>query len=267
MTGRLKDKVAIVTGAGASGPGWGNGKAAAVVFAREGAKVFAIDINPEAAEDTRKIIAAEGGDCAVHIADITKDDQVQALVKACLAKYGRIDILHNNVGVYETGSIETRDVAYWDRVNAINMTSMFLMCKYVVPVMVKQGQGGSVINLGSIASIRGVAPDYAIYSVTKTAVLGLSRSLALEYAKHKIRFNTILPGVINTPLALEPIRKKVSPDEFQRILGERDAMTPLGRAGTGFDVAKAAAFLASDDAEFITGAELAVDGGLSVKFR
>jgi NAD(P)-dependent dehydrogenase (short-subunit alcohol dehydrogenase family) len=265
MGDRLKGKVAIVTGAGSSGPGWGNGKAAAVLFAREGARVFGVDVKEAAIAETKAIIAAEGGSFAAHVADITDESQVESLFAQCMKTYGRVDVLHNNVGVYEKGSIETRDRAYWDRVNAINMTSMFLMCKHGIAQMVKQGEGGAVINLSSIAAIRGLAPDYSIYCVTKAAALGLTRSLAIEYAKHRIRVNAILPGMIDTPLALEPIRKRTTPEEFQRILGERAGMNPLGRAGTGFDVAKAALFLASEDADFITGIELVVDGGLSIK--
>lgn len=266
MADRLKGKVAIVTGAGSSGPGWGNGKATAALFAREGAKVFGIDLNPAAVKETADAIAVEKGAFTAHVADVTDDGAVQALVKACLDAYGRVDVLVNNVGVYETGSIESRDVAYWDRVNRINMTSMFLMFKYVVPQMVKQGQGGSCVSLSSISGIRAAGSDYSIYCATKAAILGLSRQLTIEYAKHKIRFNCVLPGITNTPLALEPIRKRVSPEEFQKILGERDARVPIGRAGTGWDVAKAVLFLASDDAEYVTGAELIVDGGLTCTF-
>ena len=266
MADRLKGKVAIVTGAGSSGPGWGNGKATAVTFAREGARVLAVDVNAEALEETTGLIDAERGQSTPYVADITKDGEVQGLVKACLERHGRIDILHNNVGVYELGSIEDKDVAYWDRVNAINMTSMFLMCKHVVPVMVRQGSGGAVINLSSVAATHYVGAPYSIYAATKASCLGFTRHLALEYAKHRIRFNAISPGIINTPLALEPIRRRVSPEEFQRILGERDTRTPIGRAGTAFDVANAALFLASADAEFITGIELVVDGGLTCKF-
>ena len=133
--------------------------------------------------------------------------------------------------------------------------------------LVKQGTGGAVVNLASVASIRYIGPDYSIYTTTKAAVLGFSRQLALEYAAHKIRINAVLPGMINTPLALEPIRKRVSADEFQKILGERDSANPIGRAGTGWDIARASLFLVSDDAEFITGAELVVDGGMSCKVR
>ena len=265
MGERLKGKVAIVTGAGASGPGWGNGKATAVLFAREGARVFGVDVNGAAIAETKAIVDAEGGAFTAHVADVTDDRAVAALVARCVETYGRVDVLHNNVGIYEKGSVATRDRVYWDRVNAINTTSMFLMCKHAMARMVAQGDGGSVINLSSIAAIRGQAPDYAIYCTTKAAALGLTRSLAIEYAKHQIRVNALLPGMIDTPLALEPIRKTVSPDEFQRILGERAAKNPLGRTGTGFDVAKAALFLASDDAAFITGIELVVDGGLSLK--
>jgi NAD(P)-dependent dehydrogenase (short-subunit alcohol dehydrogenase family) len=267
MGDRLKGKVAVVTGAGAIGPGWGNGKAAAVLFAREGAKVFGIDINPAAVEETAGIAKAEKSDFTPHVADLTKEDEVARAIEACLARYGRIDILQNNVGVYETGSIESRDLAYWNRVLALNLTTMFLVSKYVLPQMVKQGTGGAVVNLASVASIRSIGPDYSIYTTTKAAVLGFSRQIALEYAPHKIRVNAVLPGVINTPLALEPIRKRVSPDEFQKILGERDMLSPIGRAGTAWDVANASLFLVCDDSSFITGIDLVVDGGFSCKMR
>ena len=264
MADRLKDKVAIVTGAGAGGPGWGNGKATAVLFAREGARVFGIDINGHAVEETAEIVAGEGAEFTAHVADITRDEAVRALVAACVERYGRIDILHNNVGVFEIGSIEDRDLDYLERVLRINLASQFLMCKHVVPRMIEQGDGGAIVNLSSIAATHYVGMPYSIYGATKAANAAFSRHMAAEYAGHRIRSNAIFPGMINTPLALEPIRARVGPDEFQRILGERDARNPIGRAGTAWDVAKAALFLASDDAEFITGAELVVDGGITI---
>ncbi|MFO0998577.1 MAG: SDR family oxidoreductase [Alphaproteobacteria bacterium] len=267
MGDRLKGKVAVVTGAGSSGPGWGNGKAVSVLFAREGAKVFGIDINPAAVEETAGIVKSEKGEFTAHVADLTKDDGAQGAMKACLDRYGRIDILQNNVGIYETGSIESRDLAYWNRALALNLTTMFLSSKYALPQMVKQGTGGAVVNLASVASLRYIGPDYSIYTTTKAAVLGFSRQIALEYAPHKIRVNAVLPGVINTPLVLEPIRQRVSPQEFQKILGDRESLAPIGRAGTAWDVANASLFLVSEDAGFITGAELLVDGGMSCKTR
>lgn len=266
MNGRLENKVAIVTGAGASGPGWGNGKATAVLFAREGAKVFGVDLNPDALSDTTDIIAAEGNEATGHIADVTKPEAVEGLVEACLAAYGRIDVLHNNVGVFELGSIHDKDLEYFERVNTINMSSMFLMTKAVVPHMVERGEGGSIINLSSVAATHYPGAPYSIYGATKAAALGFSRHVALEYARHRIRSNAILPGIINTPLALEPIKARVSGAEFQRILGERDERAPLGRAGTAWDVAKAALFLASDESAYVTGAEIVVDGGLTAQF-
>ncbi|MBT3402025.1 MAG: SDR family oxidoreductase, partial [Rhodospirillaceae bacterium] len=252
MGDRLKDKVAIVTGAGASGPGWGNGKATAVLFAREGAKVFGIDRNEAAVDETAEIAKAEKIDFTPHIADITDPDQIEALIARCLERYGRIDILHNNVGIFELGSIE-KDRDYFEHVQLVNVTSMFLMTKAVVPRMIEQGDGGAIVNLASVAATHYVGAPYSIYAATKSAVIGFTRAIALEHAAHRIRCNAIMPGVVNTPLALEPIRKKVGDDEFQKILGQRDALVPIGRAATGWDVAKAALFLCSDDASFITG--------------
>lgn len=158
MTGRLKDKVAIVTGAGSVGPGWGNGKAAATLFAREGAKVFAVDLSIDAAAETKQIIDGEGGACTVHAADVSRNDEVRALVERCVSAYGRIDILHNNVGIVELGGPVEASEESWDRVVRVNMKSMFLTCKYVLPQMVKQfeagGQGGAIVNISSVAGIR-----------------------------------------------------------------------------------------------------------------
>ena len=265
MGDRLKGKVAIVTGAGASGPGWGNGKATAVLFAREGARVFGIDMNEAAARETADIATAEKIDFTPHVADITVPEQVEALLARCLDVYGRVDILHNNVGIFELGSIE-KDRDYFEHVQRVNMTSMFLMTKAVVPQMIEQGDGGAIVNLASVAATHYVGAPYSIYAATKSAVIGFTRAIALENAAHRIRCNAIMPGVVNTPLALEPIRRRVGDAEFQKILGERDALVPIGRAATGWDVAKAALFLSSDEADYVTATEIIVDGGLSAQF-
>jgi NAD(P)-dependent dehydrogenase (short-subunit alcohol dehydrogenase family) len=265
MGDRLNGKVAIVTGAGASGPGWGNGKATAILFAREGARVLGIDRDEASVGETADIAKAEKIDFTPHVADVTEPDQIDKLVARCIDLYGRIDILHNNVGIFELGSLD-KDRDYFEHVQRVNMTSMFLMTKAVMPRMIEQGDGGAVINLASIAATHYVGAPYSIYAATKSAVIGFTRAMALENAVHRIRCNAILPGVVNTPLALEPIRKRVGDDEFQKILGERDAMVPIGRAATGWDVAKAALFLASDEASYVTATEIVVDGGLTAQF-
>ncbi len=265
MGDRLNGKVAIVTGAGASGPGWGNGKATAILFAREGAKVFGVDRSEEAVRETAEIAKAEKIAFTLRVADITEPDEVDKLVARCLELYGRIDILHNNVGIFELGSLD-KDRDYFEHVQRVNMTSMFLMAKAVVPQMIEQGDGGAIINLASVAATHYTGAAYSIYATTKSAVIGFTRAIAMENAAHRIRCNAILPGVVNTPLALEPIRKRVGADEFQKILGERDAMVPIGRAATGWDVAKAALYLASDEASYVTATEIVVDGGLTAQF-
>lgn len=266
MADRLKDKVALVIGAGSVGPGWGNGKATAALFAREGAKVFCVDQNLVAAEETRSIIAGEGGTATAHQADVTREAEVKALVKRCHDTYGRIDILHNNVGITDddmTAPKSTEEV--WDRTMAINLKSMMLTCKYVVPIMEKQG-GGAIVNLSSISAIRHNGRPFIAYYTSKAGVLGFTRGVALDHAKAKIRCNAILPGMMNTPLMMEPARKRMSEKEIEAWLKDRDAKVPIGRAGTGWDVAKVALFLASDDSDYVTGQGIVVDGGLTSKF-
>ena len=266
MAGRLEGKVAIVTGAGSVGPGWGNGRATAVLFAREGAKVFAVDQNPSAVEETLGFIAGEGGDCTIHVADVTRADEVAGLVARCLDTYGRIDILHNNVGIADDQNVVDTPEDVWDRVNDVNLKSMFLTCKCVIPHMEAQG-GGVIINISSISAIRHNARPFIAYYATKAGILGFTRAIALDHGRAGIRCNAILPGMINSPLMLEPAKKRMSEAELETWLADREAMVPIGRVGTGWDVAKAALFLASDDAEYITGTQLVVDGGLTCKFN
>jgi NAD(P)-dependent dehydrogenase (short-subunit alcohol dehydrogenase family) len=277
--GRVQDKVALVVGAGSVGPGWGNGKAASVLYAREGAKVFAVDRNPAAAEETADIIRGEGGNGVAHGADVTDEAAVRRAVDACLAAYGRIDILHNNVGIVEVGGVTEIAVDDWDRVMAVNLRGMFLTCRFVLPHMVEQG-GGAIVNVSSVAGIRWTGIPYISYSTTKGAVLPFTRSVALEYAGRNIRANAILPGLMNTPMIREPL-KEILPglmntpmireplkdaytdgdiDEMVRI---RDAQSPMGHMGDAWDVAYAALYLASDEAKYVTGTELVVDGGLT----
>jgi len=263
MAGRLDGKVAIVTGAGSIGPGWGNGKAVSVLYAREGAKVLALDISRDAAEETRQIIAGEGGTCTVHVADVTRSDQVAAAVRACVAAYGGLDILHNNVGIVVGGGPEDASEADWEKGAAVNLTSVFLTCKHALPEMRRRG-GGSIINVSSIAANRWMGVPYASYAATKAALIGISRNIAMQYAPHGIRCNCILPGIIDTPLLRNLLAAVYPEDEIPARIAYRDSQIPMKRMGDAWDVAYAALYLASDEAKYVTGAELVVDGGLSV---
>jgi NAD(P)-dependent dehydrogenase (short-subunit alcohol dehydrogenase family) len=265
MGERLKNKVAIVTGAGSVGPGWGNGKATAVLFAREEAMVFAMDINLKAAEETKSIIDQEGGECTVHKADVSKSYEVKAMVERCIKTYGRIDILHNNVGIVVVGGpVETSEET-WDRVMAVNLKSIFLTCKYVLPHMERQG-GGVIINISSIAAIRYTGIPYVTYYTTKAGILGLTQSIALQYAVKNIRANTILPGLMHTPMFVEPLKEAYAAGDIEKMFEIRNKQCPTGKMGDAWDVAHAALFLASDEAKYITGAQIVVDGGITCKF-
>ncbi len=270
MTGRVQDKVAIVTGAGASGPGWGNGKAAAVLYAREGAKVFAVDLDEAAAASTVAIIEEEGGSAVAFKADVADADQVEAMVAACLETFGGIDILHNNVGIVELGGPVEASVESWDRVVAVNLRSQFLTHKHVLPVMERQtpnenGLRGAIVNIGSVSGIRWSGVSYISYSTTKGAIVPFTRSVALQYAGQGIRANTILPGLLNTPMIVEPLKDAYGGGDVEEMIRVRDAQCPMGHMGDAWDVAHAALFLASDEARYITGTTLVVDGGLSAK--
>jgi NAD(P)-dependent dehydrogenase (short-subunit alcohol dehydrogenase family) len=259
----MKDKVVLVTGAGSCGPGWGNGKAAAVLYAREGAKVFAIDLRLEAAEETRAIIAQEGGVCQTLACDVSRSDQVQAMVRACLDAFGRVDVLHNNVGISEPGGAVEASEESWHRLIAVNQTSVFLTCKYVLPHMVEQKKG-AIVNVGSIAGTRWIGFPYAGYSATKAAVMGLTQNIAIQHARDGIRANCVLPGLMNTPLIRGALTNAYDGD-FQDMVARRDAQSPTGKMGDAWDVAYAALFLASDEARYVNATGIVVDGGLTAR--
>jgi NAD(P)-dependent dehydrogenase (short-subunit alcohol dehydrogenase family) len=264
MGERLKGRVALVVGAGSVGPGWGNGKAAAVLFAREGARVFCVDINPAAAEETVGIIRGEGGEATAQRADVSKAEEVAAAVARCVELYGRIDVLDNNVGIVEVGGPVEASEASWDRVMDVNLKSMFLTCKHVLPVMEAQGKG-AIVNIGSVAGIRWLGVPYISYHASKGAVVSFTRAVALEYAARGIRANAILPGLMNTPMIVEPLKDAYAGGDVEKMLELRAAQCPMGRMGDAWDVARAALFLASDEAGYITGTELVVDGGITAK--
>ena len=264
MAERLKDKVAIVTGAGAIGPGWGNGKAAAVLFAREGARVFAVDINPAAAEETKAIIAGEGGACTAHPADVSRSGEVEAMVNRCFEVYGRIDVLHNNVGICEVGGIAEASEESWDRVIAVNLKSVYLTCRHTLPHMVGAG-GGTIVNISSAAALRHLGVSYDSYSVSKAGIRQITQNIAIQYAGKNIRCNDILPGLMKTPFMVESLKAAAGERTLEEMIEARRSICPMKRLGDGWDVAYAALFLASDEAKYITGAELVVDGGLTCK--
>ncbi|GAB4241086.1 MAG: SDR family NAD(P)-dependent oxidoreductase [Methyloligellaceae bacterium] len=256
---RLKDKVAIVVGAGQQpGETIGNGRAVAMRFAQEGARVLCVDIMPERAGETVDSIKEEGGEASALAADITREEECAAIAQTCMERYGRIDILHNNVGRAK-GDAPTPDIdaAMWDEIMDMNLKGMMLTCKHVLPVMRRQ-KSGCIINVSSVlahAIAQGVT-----YKVSKGAVNTLTQHLAIENAPYGIRANAILPGLMDTPMAIvrRAEERGVDPDIVRR---ERDAQVPLGAMGTAWDVAHAALFLASDEARYITGVELPVDGG------
>ena len=266
MGERLKGKVALVTGAGSIGPGWGNGKATAVLFAREGAKVFGVDLDQGAADETRGIIEAEGGVCATHAADVSKAESVAAMVDACMAAFGRIDVLVNNVGIARTGGIATTEEADWDLVTEVNQKSVYLTCRHVVPIMEKQGSG-AIVNIASVAAHRWTGIPYASYYATKGAVVSLSRAIALEFAGKGIRCNSVSPGLMDTPMVRFGLTGAYGEDgDVDNLIRVRTSQCPMGHMGTGWDTAYAVLFLASDEARYVTGIDLIVDGGLTAKF-
>ena len=261
MGERLKGKVAIVTGAGAIGPGMGNGKATAILFVREGARVMLVDLNLEAAEETKQLIDAEGGECIVFKADVSKSSDCKSMVEACIQTFGRVDILHNNVALGSHGGPVEISEETWDRVMNVNLKSMFLTCKYVLPHMEKQ-ESGCIINVSSIAAIRAEPSPLLAYACSKAGVIALTREVAIQYAAKGIRVNAILPGLMKTPRVAHYYQSAWGGD-IEEMWRRRDAMSPTGKQGEPWDVAYAALFLASDEAKYITGTTLVVDGGIT----
>jgi NAD(P)-dependent dehydrogenase (short-subunit alcohol dehydrogenase family) len=259
MADRLRGKVALVTGAASAGPGWGNGKASAVLFASEGARVLCVD--RAGAQATVELIEGEGGEAEAFEADVTVAAEVERMVARCISRFKRLDILLNNVGIDHVGGPVETSEEIWDHVMRTNITSQFLTCKHVLPVMAKQ-QAGAIVNMSSIAGIRWVGASSISYATSKAAVIQFTQTVALEFARKGIRANAIVLGVVRTP-ALEHWIDQVAKDDPDRMWRYLDEKSPCGKIGDAWDAAHTALFLASDEARYINGTAIVVDGGLS----
>jgi NAD(P)-dependent dehydrogenase (short-subunit alcohol dehydrogenase family) len=262
--GRVDGRIAIVAGAGSSGPGWGNGKAIAVLLAREGARVLALDVNAASLEETIALIEGEEGLVLGVQADITVPEDCQRAAEYAVEQWGHIDVLINNVGILEVGGAVDLPTATWERVLRVNLTGFYLMTRAVLPNMLESG-GGSIVNIGSVAGLRYLGVPYISYAASKAGILGLTQSTALEFASRGVRVNTVLPGLMDTPMIIEPLKEVYGRGDIERMKNMRDAQCPMGHMGNAWDVAYATLFLASDEAKYITGTQLIVDGGLTAK--
>jgi len=265
MAGRVEGKVAVLVGGGqTAGETVGNGRATALVLAREGARVFVVDRDLESADETAKMIKEQGGVASSCQADVTSEEQVEIAIKSCVEQFGRLDILHNNVGAsvaLKDGSATELETDAFDQIYAVNLRGMWLPSKHALPVMREQNNG-SIINISSMAVFSGSYP-FVGYKTTKAAIIALTENIASANAEYSIRANTVLPGLINTPMAIEA-RVTAGADRGE-LVAQRDGQVPLGRKmGTGWDIANASLFLHSDEAQFITGVALRVDGGRSI---
>ncbi len=264
MGTRLQGKVALVTGAGSVGPGWGNGRAAAVLFAREGAKVVVVDRDEAAGVETAKLIEAEGGTCMVATADVTSLDSVASMVAKAMERFRRVDILLNNVGGSLPGGPVEMSVEEFRAQMDLNLTSVFITCKVLLPSMVEQGSG-AIVNVGSIGGSRHLGHDHVGYSASKAGLVQFTRQLAVRYGPQGIRCNTIIPGMIDTPLLEHRVAKQKGRADLETLRAQAKTRVPLGRRGDAWDVANAALYLASEESRYVTGTEILVDGGLMAR--
>lgn len=268
---RLEGRVALVTGAGSAGAGWGNGKATALVLARQGARVFGLDLRPAALAETAAVFDAEGlgGQFTGHACDVTRSAHLAAAVAACRALWGRIDILVNNVGGSASGDPVTMEESVWQAQIDLNLTSVFLACKHVLPVMGAQfetdGSGGVIVNVGSIGS-HSFQPGgrvSAAYAAAKAGVEAFGRSTALAWVRRGVRVNTVVPGVMATPLVEERLVRQLGADSAAGLIAARHASVPMGHMGDAWDVAHAVLYLASPASRYVTATSIIVDGGMT----
>lgn len=261
----LEGKVVLLTGCGSLGEGWGNGKAAAVLCAQRGAKVYGVDINPDAAQETRHEIESRGGIAHVERRDVTSSDDVAAMVDACMARWGRIDVLINNVGRSEPGDPVTLSEETWDEQLQINLNAAFLTMKRVIPLMTAQG-GGSIVNVSSVAGLRYIGKPQVGYAAAKAALMQMSATTAVLHAAENVRINCVVPGLMHTPL-VSRLAEKYAQGDYEGFVRTRNQQVPMGRMGDAWDVAWAVLFLASDQSRYITGTQIVVDGGLTCATR
>lgn len=262
--GRLAGKVALVTGAGSVGPGWGNGRAIAVRFAEEGALVFGVDRETERMAETARLIADAGGRFVGGSCDVTSSASIAETVARCIAEYGRIDLLVNNVGGSAKGGPVEMSEEVWDAQVDQNLKSVFLSCKHVLPQMLAQGSG-AIVNISSTSGLRWTGAAQIAYAATKAGLIQFSRVLAVQYAKQGIRVNTVVPGQLHTPMVEVRLAGQRAGGDVEALLRQRQSRIPLPFMGDGRDTANAALFLASDESRFVTGTEIVVDGGMSVR--
>jgi NAD(P)-dependent dehydrogenase (short-subunit alcohol dehydrogenase family) len=264
MTGRLEGRVAIVTGAGCIGPGWGNGRASCVRFAQEGAHVLAVDLNLSSMDETIEMAKGSTGKIEPYVCDVTDEKSVETMVQACLDKFGKIDILVNSVGGSAKGGPVDMSLDVWNKQIQFNLSSVYLTCRHVLPHMVAQGHG-AIVNTSSTSGLRWTGAAQSAYAATKAAVIQFSKVVAVEYASRGVRVNTVVPGQLHTPMVEARLAGQRAGGDVSGLLASRLKRIPLGFMGDGRDTANAVLFLASDEARFITGTEIVVDGGMSVR--
>ena len=260
----LQDRIVVVAGGGSVAPGWSIGRAACVTYARLGAIVCVLDRDLRSAEETVEIIAREGRQASAHRSDMSSELDVKATFKSLLEMHGQIDVLHHNVGIGKTGGPMETSAEDLDRIHAVNVKSLMLCCQQVLPSMVER-RTGSIISIASVAGIRYVGYPHLAYSTTKAAVVQMTKMIAQQYADKGVRANTVVPGLIDTPRIAVNVAHAFA-DSLEEAKAARSKQVPMKRMGTPWEVANACAFLASDAASYITGAELIVDGGLTGKY-
>ncbi|HRW72748.1 SDR family NAD(P)-dependent oxidoreductase [Ottowia sp.] len=261
MKPRFEGKVAIVTGAGCVGAGWGNGRAAAVRLAEEGARVLALDRDADRLQETLALAGAAAAAIETFLCDVTDSASVAAAVERCMASFGTVDILVNNVGGSAAGGPVEMDEEVWDAQVDFNLKSVFLTCKHVLPVMLAR-RSGAIVNVASTSGLRWTGSAQVAYAATKAGVIQLSRVVAVQHAAQGVRVNTVVPGQLHTPMVEARLARQRAGGDVEALLAQRQKRIPLGFMGDGRDTAAAVLFLASDEARFITGTEIVVDGGM-----